>query len=79
MRNLFQLPNPHTRVGYLLEGIQCSDAGLQAAMASVETDNGDTGKRNDFEATASYLVKYDPEEHQARQELQQEAQNGDHA
>ena len=75
----FQLPNPHTRVGYLLEGIKCSDAGLQAAMASVKTDNGDTGKRNDFEATASYFVKYDPEEHQARQELQQEAQNGDHA
>jgi len=48
-------------------------------MASVETDNGDTGKRNDFEATASYLVKYDPEEHQARQELQQEAQSRDHA
>jgi hypothetical protein len=47
----FQLPNAHTRVGYLLEGIKCSDAGLQAAMASVETDNGPNGKRSDFEAT----------------------------
>ena len=56
----FQLPNAHTRVGYLLEGIKCSDAGLQAAMASVETDNGPNGKRSDFEATASHLVKYDP-------------------
>ena len=31
----YQLPNELTRVGYLLEGIQCSDPGLQAAMASV--------------------------------------------
>ena len=31
----YQLPNEHTHVGYLLEGIQCADAGLQAAMASL--------------------------------------------
>ena len=31
----YQLPNEHTRVGYLSEGIQCPDPGLQAAMASV--------------------------------------------
>ena len=31
----YQLPNEHTGVGYLLEGIHCSDPGLQAAMASV--------------------------------------------
>ena len=38
----FQLPIPNelTRVGYLLEGIQCSNPGLQAAMASVQTDDG---------------------------------------
>ena len=31
----YQLPNEHTRVGYLLEGIQCPHLGLQAAMASM--------------------------------------------
>ena len=36
----YQLPNEHSRVGFLLEAIQCSDAGLQAAMASIKTDNG---------------------------------------
>ena len=35
-----QLPNEHSRVGFLLEAIQCSDPGLQAAMASIKTDNG---------------------------------------
>ena len=45
----YQLPNEHTQVGYLLECIQCPDAGLQAAMTSVQTDNGVDGMRNDFE------------------------------
>ena len=56
----YQMPNEHTRVGYLLEGIQCSDAGLQAAMASVRTDNGADGMRNDFEKAAAHLLPYDP-------------------
>ena len=56
----YQLPNSHTRVGYLLEGIQCSDAGLQAAMASIRTDDGPTGMRNDFEREAAHLLPYDP-------------------
>ncbi len=56
----YQLPNQHTRVGYLLDAIQCADAGLQAAMASVRTDTGPTGMRNDFEATAAHLLPYDP-------------------
>ena len=30
-----QLPNQHTHMGYLLEGIQCTDPGLQVAMASI--------------------------------------------
>ena len=56
----YQLPNEHTRVGYLLEGIQCSDPGLQAAMASVRTDDGPNGMRNDFEKAAAHLLPYDP-------------------
>jgi hypothetical protein len=56
----FQLPNEFTRVGYLLDAIENTDAGLQAAIAQVRTDDGAGGKRNDFEATASYLLPYDP-------------------
>ena len=56
----YQLPNEHTRVGYLLEGIQCPDPGLQAAMASVQTDDGANGMRSDFERAGARLLPYDP-------------------
>ena len=56
----YQLPNEHSRVGFLLKAIQCSDPGLQAAMASIKTDNGPEGMRNNFEATAAHLLPYDP-------------------
>ena len=56
----YQLPNEHSRVGFLLEAIQCSDPGLQAAMASIKTDNGLEGMRNNFKATAAHLLPYDP-------------------
>ena len=46
--------------GFLLEVIQCSDPGLQAAMASINTDNGLEDMRNNFEATAAHLLPYDP-------------------
>jgi hypothetical protein len=50
----------HTRVGFLLDAIQTSDAGLQAAIAAVKTDDKPAGKRNNFEKMASYIVPYDP-------------------
>ena len=57
----FQLPNEYTRVGYLLDAIETSDAALQAAMALVRNDtNPTTGKRSDFEATATCLLPHDP-------------------
>ena len=56
----YQLPNSHTQVSYLLDGIQCSDADLQAAMASVRTDDGPQGMRNNFESAAMHLLPYDP-------------------
>ena len=56
----YQLPNEHSRVGFLIDGIQCSDAGLQAAMASVKTDNGPNGLRSNFERAVSHLLPYDP-------------------
>ena len=56
----YQLPNELTKVGYLLEGIQCSDPGLQAAMASVRMDDGINRMRSDFEKAAAHLLPYDP-------------------
>ena len=56
----YQLPTEHTRVGYLLAGIQCNDAGLQAAMASINIDTAPGGKREDFEAASTHLLPYDP-------------------
>jgi hypothetical protein len=47
-------------VGFLLTAIHCGDAGLQAAMASIKTDQIPTGMRNNFEAAASHLLPYDP-------------------
>jgi hypothetical protein len=44
----YQLPNEHSRVGYPLTAIQCSDAGLQAAMASIKTDQTENGLRHNF-------------------------------
>ena len=56
----YQLPNEYSRVGFLLDAIQCSDAGLQAAMASVRTDHTANGMRNNFETAAAHLQTYDP-------------------
>ena len=56
----YQVPNEHSRVGFLLEAIQCFNPGLQAVMASIKTDNGLEGMRNNFEATAAHLLPYDP-------------------
>jgi hypothetical protein len=55
-----QLPNEHSRVGCLLDAIQCNDAGMQAAMASIKTDQTVAGMRNNFEAAATHLLPCDP-------------------
>ena len=54
----FQLPNDHTRVGYLLSNIENSNAALQAALANIRQDNN--GMRNDFEAAVATLIPVDP-------------------
>ena len=56
----YQLLMQHTRVGYLLEGIQCNNTGLQAAMASIEIDMAPGGKREDFELASTHFLPYDP-------------------
>jgi hypothetical protein len=57
---IYQLPNKHSCVGYLLDAIQSSNAGLQAAMASIKTDQDPDGHRKNFEAAATHLLPYDP-------------------
>ena len=54
----FQLPNEHTRVGYLLNNIQNSDPALQAALASIRQDKD--GLRNKFEDAVAILIPVDP-------------------
>ena len=53
----YQILNLHSWVGYLLDAIQYSDAGLQAAMANIKTDQ--VGLQYDFEGAASFLLPYD--------------------
>ena len=57
---VYQLPNAHSRVGYFLDAIQCNDAGLQATVANIQTDQGANGMQNDFELAATNLLPYDP-------------------
>jgi hypothetical protein len=56
----YQLPNEHSRAGYLLTAIQCNDTGLQAVMASIKTDQAPDGLHINFEAAASHLLSYNP-------------------
>ena len=56
----YQLPNEHSHVGLLIDAIQCADAGLQATMASVKTDNGRYGLRYNLERAVAHLLPYDP-------------------
>ena len=56
----YQLPNKHSRVGFLLDAIQCADARLQASMASSKTDNDPNGMQSNFEQAAAHLLPYNP-------------------
>ena len=57
----FQLPNEYSRMGYLVDAIETTDASLQAEMALVRNDDDPTnGKRSNFEATATCLLPHDP-------------------
>ena len=54
----YQLPNAHSRVGYLLDSIQNNDPGLQAGLANVRSDRA--GMRGDFESTVAHILPYCP-------------------
>ena len=54
----FQLPNEHSRVGYLIDNIVNSNPDLRAAIAQVRVDRD--GMRKDFESTVTYVLPVDP-------------------
>eukprot|EP00957_Ditylum_brightwellii_P161704 12311431-Ditylum_brightwellii.AAC.1 len=56
----YQLPNEFSRVKYMFDSIQCSDAELQAGIANIMKDTAIGGLRNDVESTAAYLLPCDP-------------------
>ena len=54
----FQLPNEHSRVGYLIDNISNSDPDLRAAIASIRIDTA--GMRNNFEDAVACILPVDP-------------------
>ena len=54
----FQVPTEHTRVGYVLDGIETDSPALHAAIATVRNDK--LGARQDFDAASAILVPSDP-------------------
>eukprot|EP00957_Ditylum_brightwellii_P095929 7309117-Ditylum_brightwellii.AAC.1 len=56
----FQLPNEHSRIRYLLASIENNDARLQAAMASINSNQGIDKMRLDFEKAVAHLLPYCP-------------------
>ena len=54
----FQLPNEHSRVGYLLENIVNTDPDLRAALASIRADVN--GMRSDFEKAVAFMLPVCP-------------------
>ena len=56
------MPDERTRVGYLIENIECGDADVKAALAAIKLDDNVNGLRNDFERAVALLVPVDPVE-----------------
>ena len=61
-----ELPNERTRVGYLIENIDCQDKDVTTAVSHVRLDDSvdatgnPSGMRNDFERAVAFLLPMDP-------------------
>ena len=55
-----ELPNERTRVGYLLENIDCHDKDVTTALSHIRLDDSPTGMRSDFERSVAFLLPTDP-------------------
>ena len=56
----YQLPNEETRVRNVLDNIENGNAGLNAAIAQVRTDDGKEGMLKNFEKAAAYVIPWCP-------------------
>ena len=67
------VPNQSQRVEFLIDSINCQDAGLQAALSLIRNS---TQLRNDFEGAANALIEVDPfkKSQSAAAKAQREAQ-----
>ena len=61
-----ELPNERTRVGYLLENIDCNDKNVTTALSHIRLDDtvdaagNPSGLRNEFEGAVAFLLPTDP-------------------
>ena len=55
-----ELPNERTRVGYLLDNIDCSDKDVTTALSHIRLDDSATGMRSNFERSVAFLLPTDP-------------------
>ena len=55
-----ELPNERSRVGYLLDNIDCSDKDVTTALSHIRLDDSPTGMRMDFERSVAFLLPTDP-------------------
>ena len=55
-----ELPNERSRVGYLLDNIDCSDRDVVTALSHIRMDDGAAGMRSDFERAVAFLLPTDP-------------------
>ena len=55
-----ELPSERTRVGYLLENIDCQDKDVTTALSHIRLDDGANGMRGDFERSVAFLLPTDP-------------------
>ncbi|CAJ1932888.1 unnamed protein product [Cylindrotheca closterium] len=56
----YQIPNEHTRIGYLLRALHTTDPGLHATIANIEGNEDPNGPRYSFEECARLLQLADP-------------------
>ncbi|CAJ1966195.1 unnamed protein product [Cylindrotheca closterium] len=56
----YQIPNEHTRIGYLLWALHTTDPGLHATIANIEGNEDPNGPRYSFEECARLLQLADP-------------------
>ena len=55
-----ELPNKRSRVGYLLDNIDCNDKDVTAALSHIRLDSAQGGMRSDFERSVAFLLPTDP-------------------